>query len=203
MKKLISVLLLLTMVISLTGCGKKEETAPVAENAAEILNKIWANHTEEMLFPVMGGYDENFENIKSNEAGKFNSDSAEIADSITGIPADDFSKTDDIALIMHAMNANTFTATAFHVTDKNLVNTLASNYKENIMNRQWMCGFPDKLVVFTLEDYVLAFFGNEEIINNFKAKTTETYPAAKLAFEEMLSAGDDFFDGFWGVGYLK
>ena len=48
------------------------------------------------------------------------------------------------------MNANTFTAGAFHVASSSDVDSVVSDLKDNIMNRQWMCGFPDKLVILTL-----------------------------------------------------
>ena len=51
MKKVLSVLLALTMVLSLAACGKKaaEETTEAAEapaTAVEILEKTWAEYSE-------------------------------------------------------------------------------------------------------------------------------------------------------------
>lgn len=46
-----------------------------------------------------------------------------------------------------------------------------------------MCGFPDKLVVITVDDYVVSAFGNGELIDNFKAKLTAVYKSAVVAHE--------------------
>lgn len=39
------------------------------------------------------------------------------------------------------------------------------------MGRQWMCGFPDKLVVISVDDYLVSVFGNEELVNTFKTNS--------------------------------
>ena len=52
------------------------------------------------------------------------------------------------------------------------------------MGRQWMCGFPDKLVVISLDDYLVSVFGNEELVNTFKDKLTQTYENAKVISED-------------------
>ena len=85
--------------------------------------------------------------------------------------------------LMHMMNANTFTCGAFHVTKSEDVTAVADSLKENILKRQWMCGFPDKLVVITVDDYVVSAFGNGELIDNFKAKLTAVYKSAVVAHE--------------------
>ena len=36
---------------------------------------------------------------------------------------------------------------------------LAEDLRDAIQNKQWMCGFPDKLVVFTYDRYVVALYG--------------------------------------------
>ena len=55
---------------------------------------------------------------------------------------------------------------------------------DNVMGRQWMCGFPDKLVVISVDDYLVSVFGNEELVNTFKDKLTQTYENAKVISED-------------------
>ena len=105
------------------------------------------------------------------------------------LPAENVEMIDEAASLMHAMNANTFTGAAFHVTDAANAQVLISALKENILNTQWMCGFPDKLMIFTVNDeYVVSAFGNAEIMENFKTGLMEVYgDAAVFVLEETIS----------------
>ena len=69
------------------------------------------------------------------------------------------------------MNANTFTAGAFHVASSSDVDAVVSDLKDNVMSRQWMCGFPDKLVILTLGDYVISCYGAEDLVDQFSEKS--------------------------------
>ena len=84
------------------------------------------------------------------------------------------------------MNANTFTCGAFKVKNADDVASLAELLKDNILKRQWMCGFPDKLVVASVDDVVLAFFGKNDNIDTFKAKLTEAYASAEVISESPI-----------------
>ncbi len=55
------------------------------------------------------------------------------------------------------------------------------------MQRQWMCGFPDKLVILTVDNYIVSFFGANDIVDTFKGKVTAAYSSAKTVCEEPLS----------------
>ncbi|MBQ8597664.1 MAG: hypothetical protein IJ409_07750, partial [Lachnospiraceae bacterium] len=61
--------------------------------------------------------------------------------------------------------------------------------KDNITTTQWMCGFPDKLAIYTVNgEYVVSAFGNAEVMDNFKTKLEEVYGAgAVLVVEEDLA----------------
>ena len=96
----------------------------------------------------------------------------------------DAEKIDNAASIMHMMNANTFTCGAYHLKNADDVKSVAADLKENVMGRQWMCGFPDKLVVISVDDYLVSVFGNEELVNTFKDKLTQTYENTKVISED-------------------
>ena len=55
------------------------------------------------------------------------------------------------------------------------------------MNRQWMCGFPDKLVILTLGDYVVSCYGAEDLVDQFSGKVTETFADAAVACDEAIA----------------
>ena len=193
MKKRIVLLICGMMILSLFGCGKKEDVtetpAPEAAtvdvaDATELLSNVWGTYTEAELFPIGGG---DYENVVMDAPGKYDVSKAEEMDSVLGLPQSSAAMIDDAASMMHMMNANTFTCGAYHLTDASKQQAFADALKENIMNRQWMCGFPDTLLIASVGDeYVVSAFGNAEIMETFKTKLTAQYEAAEVMYEESL-----------------
>lgn len=200
MKKKILILLTVMMLSALTGCGKKEnaegnngqtgaqtgsEVAVDVADATDLLTKVWETYTEAELFPIGGG---DFENVVMDAPGKYDVSKVEDMDAVLGLPADSAAWIDDAASIMHMMNANTFTCGAYHLTDSANQQVLADSLKENIVNRQWMCGFPDTLIIASVgKEYVVSAFGNAEIIETFKTKLLTQYEGAEVMYEESLT----------------
>ena len=58
--------------------------------------------------------------------------------------------------------------------------------RDAIQSKQWMCGFPDKLVVFTYDRYVVALYGNEDLVNTFRDKLAAAYGNAVVAYDEAI-----------------
>lgn len=194
MKKKTIFLLMVLLIVALTGCGKnntatedsttkKPEVEKVAvADSADLLNKVWDTFEEDQKFFAMGG---DFNNPVDNAAGIFNIEDTENLTYMLYIPADRIALIDEAASLIHAMNTNTFTGAAFHLTDAANAQVVVDALKENILNTQWMCGFPDKLVIFTVnDDYVVFAFGNEEIVENFKTKLIEVYGDATFLYVE-------------------
>ena len=86
------------------------------------------------------------------------------------------------------LNANTFSAAAYHLADAANAETLVNSLKDSIKSTQWMCGFPDALIVAKVgSEYVVSAFGNAEIIENFKNKLSETFSLTDIVYEESLT----------------
>ncbi len=192
MKKLFALLLAAVTVLSLAACSKtddnntdKDDSVKITDSL-ELLNTVWNSYADDDKFPVAGG-DMSEENMTMSAPGNYGIDDADAIDATLGLPASSLAKIDNAASLVHMMNANTFTCGAFRVKDKNDVSTLASEIKDNIMARQWMCGFPDKLVIVSVDSYVVSFFGNEEIIDQFKNKLTEAYSSASVISEDPIA----------------
>ena len=191
MKKKILCLISVMMIAALAGCGNKKEDSQTSEavtvdvaDATELLTNVWSSYEEAELFPIGGG---DFENVVMDTPGKYDVSKAEEMDSVLGLPQASATMIDDAASIMHMMNANTFTCGAYHLTDGKGQQEFADALKENIMNRQWMCGFPDTLVIASVgNEYVVSAFGNAEIIETFKTKLLAQYEAAAVMYEESL-----------------
>lgn len=197
MKKIGILGLSMIMMFSMVACGedKASKTTEVATettteaaveiaDSLEIFTTVWATYGDEEKFSIAGG---DYNNSVMDAPGVFNVADAESLDAMLGVPAEIAGLIDGAASMMHMMNANTFTAGAYHVADPANQQTFCDKLKDNIMNRQWMCGFPDTLIVVKIGDsYVVSAFGNAEIMDTFKAKLLAEYPMAEIAYEESL-----------------
>lgn len=192
MKKIAAILLVTILTISLGSCGNKgggqganDGQEVNIKDSLELLNTVWNSYTEEEKFPAAGG-DMTEENMTMDGPGRFSIEDGAMLDSTLGFPAAALSKIDDAASLMHMMNANTFTCGVFRVKDSGSISSLTDAVKENIMNRQWMCGFPEKLVIITVGDYVISFFGDGGITDTFKEKVSAAYEGAQIVCEEPI-----------------
>lgn len=201
MKRLLTLFLALAMLVSFAACGKKTGSSspsdlqtpaptetpaePVAADALELMDTVWALYGDDEKFAVFGG---DMEHADEEGPGAYALGDAAMLDSDFGLPEDMADKVDDAASLRHMMNVNTFTGVAFRVTDAAEVQTVADALKEQVLQRQWMCGFPDVLVIILVDNYVVSLFGNEELVNNFKDKTLAAYDTATVAYTEPLNA---------------
>ena len=147
----------------------------------EILTTVWATYAEEDKFAIMGGTSTMNEPDSIEIAGN-----ESVLDNTVALPSDCVELIDDAATMIHMLNANTFSCGVFRVTDSQNVATVTEKIRDNVLNRQWICGFPDKLVITTIGNYVVSAFGNEEIIDTFQAALESCYEDAELVYEESL-----------------
>ena len=163
----------------------KEADESDAQGAVKLLDDIWAVYGEDDKFPVAGG-DYNPDNARDDAAGKYGLEDSAAINDVFGIAEDDVALIDDVASLGHMMNANTFTAGGFHVTDKENVAAIAEHLKDGILEKQWMCGFPDVLVVYQVDDYIVSAYGLTDIIDTFSANLSEVYPDAVELYKENI-----------------
>ena len=190
MKKILALLLAAVMVLSLAACTNKGSeggaTSPSGaqtnqpKSALEILEKVWSKYSADEKFPATGGSEKH---MKEDMPGKFDVSDAEALDFELGFPKANASEIDDAASLMHMLNQNNFSCGVYHVKDSGNVEALAGKIKENILARQWLCGFPEKLVILTVGDYIVSVFGAGELTDTFVAKLSAEYSSAKKLFD--------------------
>jgi len=189
MKKVLSILLLMTLALALSACGQEKTTGESdgqisVKSPVDLLDAVWASYdNEEDKFPAAGG---DIDNTNMEGPGKFGLDDPAALDSTLGFPAAEVDKIDGAASLLHMMNANTFTCGVFHTKDAGGISALAGQLKDNIMGRQWMCGFPDKLIIVKVDSYIVSFFGNTQIVDTFSSKLTTVYPSGEVLFDEPI-----------------
>ena len=197
MKKLISLVLVLVMALSVfAGCTNNEtpnnnetpdngETVTGPASALEVLETVWALFGDDEKFPVMGG---DFENAQMDVPGVWNSDLLVDLSYSLQLPEAEMAKVADAATMIHMMNANTFTSAVLHLNEGEDVAAFATNAKDSIMAAQWMCGFPEKLVIADLGgNYLLVCFGLNDAVNPFEAKLGEAYANANILYSEAIA----------------
>lgn len=190
MKKILALLLAAVMVLSLAACTDKGSeggaTSPSGaqtnqpKSALEILEKVWSKYSTDEKFPATGGSEKH---MKEDKPGKFDVSDAEALDFELGFPKAQASEIDDAASLMHMLNENNFSCGVYHVKDSGNAEALAGKIKENILARQWLCGFPEKLVILTVGDYIVSVFGAGELTDTFVAKLSAEYSSAKQLFD--------------------
>ena len=187
MKKTISLTLALVLALSLAACGKNGNTdssADVPADANTLLTTVWDSYTDDEKFPAAGG---DYENPVEDAPGAVDISDADNLNYMLTLPVEDASKIDGAAALGHMMNANTFTCGAFHITSKDDVEAVANDLRDAIQSKQWMCGFPDKLVIFTYDQYVVSLYGDEELVNTFRDKFTAAYSDSVVAYDEAIA----------------
>ena len=190
MKKLVAFMLAMTLTLSLTACGGGKSSTTTKDDtegktAVDILNDVWAVYEADEKFAIAGG---DYENMVQDAPGTVNVSDGETLDALLGFPAGSAELIDDGASMMHMMNQNTFTAGVYHVVSADDVQDVAKAVKENIMNRQWLCGFPDDLVIYSVgTNYVVAAFGAEEVVDTFEDNLEEVYKSTKNLYDEDLT----------------
>ncbi len=184
MKKLLSMLLVAAMMCSLSACGsnsaeKAEDVAPL-----DVLTAVWETYAEDEKFAAMGG---DMNNMVENAPGTFDATDKASLDATLGFPEASVGMIDDAASLVHMLNANTFTAGAYHVTETDEIEMLVADLEDNIVNRQWLCGFPETLIIVKVgHSTIVSAFGNGELIDNFKTKLLTVYEDAEVLSEKSL-----------------
>lgn len=191
MKKLIAFLLAGVMLLSLAACAAKTDDQPAAEedtiaDALTLLNTVWAGYTEDEKFPAAGG-DYSEENMTDGAPGRVSLEDPSNVEYLLSIPAAVVEKADDAASLTHMLNSNTFTCGAIRLKDAGEMEAAAKDIKDYIMAKQWMCGFPDKLVVASTGSYLIEVYGAEDLVNTFRDKLQSAYPQTTILSDDPIA----------------
>ena len=200
MKKMISLLLVMLMSVSmlaLAGCSGNENNgggsntepdAPAIESAQAFYTDVWAKFAEDDKFPSGGG---DAEHSMEDGPGQFllteeNAESFKYLLHVTDELYDMLE--DDVSTLQHMMNTNTFWSAVAKLKDPSKAAEFAEDYKTAIQGQRWMCGFPDKVVVISVGDYVVMAYGLEDNINNLVAACSAVEESATVLIDAPAEA---------------
>ena len=211
MKKLVVLLLMITLGIGCVACSKKNPTdtqntsgvnsemnQPTEQDtqkpatpsvqvtdSLEILTKVWNSYGEEEKFYAAGGHPDAY---VEGKPASYNLSKAEDLERTFCIPQESIQLVDDAATLQHSMNINNFSAAAYHLKSASDMQKVVDSIKDMTLNNQWLCGFPEKLIVVSVGDeYLVSAYGNGELITNFENKLSAVYGnAVKVMVKEDL-----------------
>lgn len=188
MKKLIAILMAGVLTLALAACAAKPaaDSANAIADALTLLNTVWASYQDDEKFPAAGG-DYSEENMTDGAPGKVALDDLSSVEYLLDIPASVLEQADDAASLVHMMNGNTFTCGALRLKSGASMDDAAKAVKDYIMNMQWMCGFPDKLVVASVDGYLVSVFGLEDFVNTFRDKLTAVYADTVIISDDPIA----------------
>lgn len=182
MKKIISLALAAVMLLSFAACGGS--TAKVKE-PVDVLNAVWEEYADDQKFFAIGG-DAN--NMVDNAPGKYDVAADPDATAAQLVCLEDSAKmVDSAAMLMHAMNSNNFTGAAYRIADGYKTEDFVNSMEKAISENQWICGFPERLLIVTVSDEcVVIAFGAADIIETFRNNLTKVFPDASISTEKAL-----------------
>ena len=193
MKKIIALLLVAVMALGMAACGAAEEAGTTAAatteakveapaSAVEVLENVWALYNEETeKFFAMGG---DFNAPVDGAPGNVDVTNTEFLQYNLLVPEAQWASVTEAASLIHGMNANTFTCGAYKVAD---VAAFAEAMKEAILNNQWMCGFPERLLVVNVGGVVVVAFGINDAMTPFQTHLAEAYAGAETLIDEPIA----------------
>ncbi|MEE0968402.1 MAG: hypothetical protein U0M06_03395 [Clostridia bacterium] len=204
MKKILALILAAIMLFAVVSCGNTnndgkdndtngtsndtENNTELAYNSpVELLTTIWNSFSDDQKFPVGGGNTYNFDTMVDGAPGEFVALADSDYNANLGYPEADVSKIDGVASMFHMMNVNTFTMSAFHFINADDASAMVEVLKNNIASREWICGFPEKLVIMSAPgNYLIVMWGAGDLIESFVTNTTEAVSGAKVVVDQAL-----------------
>ena len=177
-KKVIGAIVAVVLVVAIVIGGYallKTSDAPKKEFAdtADVINQVLATYDEDKKFPSVGG---DMTTPVDGKAGLMSLDDPDSVDYMLHTNEDLRAQVDEVASYVHQMLANNFTSGSFKLKDAKTADDFCTSLEKTLSETQWMCGIPDKMVIFTVNggDYVVYAVGGAENIDYFKAQFTAT-----------------------------
>ena len=180
------------VVMTLSGCGNRQSSeekqktdTPEYAKALDVLNAVVDSYEEDELFSMYGG---DQEHAVADAPGAFDMEKKEELDVSFGLPESEYDKVDDVATMVHMMNANTFTGAAYRLKEGTDTDAFADAVKSAILAKQWICGQPDTLVVIQAKDaYVITVFGEAGLVEVFKTHALSALDGAEVITEAPIA----------------
>ena len=154
MKKFLSVILVLTMVLSMAACGKKaQETAPAAQSVAGTMEELLNKTIEQRPVEFMGG-------VIPVDLTDSSEDGLWALKNYTGL--DSAEKISEAAAFEPMMGSLAFSMVMVRLADGADAKSVAESMKSGIDTRKWICVEANDLKVAGFGDVVMLIMVNSD-----------------------------------------
>ena len=163
---------------------KPAPSKPAYDSALKVLETVVGG--SELEFPFIGGGADNM--VDGAPGAVALSDTNTLV--MLGLPEAQVSGLGikDAASMINAMNSNIFTGAAFNLGAGADVNAFAGTFKEEVLNRQWLCGAPEVVVVIDAGNgFVVTFYGAAEVVESVQSMALANLAGASVIVNEAIS----------------
>lgn len=102
------------------------------------------------------------------------------------LPTDQMDKVVDAATVIHLLNANSMTAGVVKLQEGADVKAFADATADRISNNQWMCGFPEKMVIIQIsDDFLFVGFGLTDLLDPMVKGMSESWTVTELCNQSL------------------
>lgn len=155
---------------------------PEGNAATTVLRNTWAKYADDQKFFAMGG---DYDNLVDGNAGNVPATSEFLTGSLL-VPADQAANVAEAGSLLHAMNVNTFTCGAYKLAEGADKTAFVTAIQTAIQGNQWICGFPETLLVVEADGIVVVAFGNGEVVSTFQTNLIAAYAEAEILVNEAI-----------------
>ncbi len=187
---LTAVALILAMALAMTGCGSSQDTADGGgkessyTDALAVLTAVVGAYTGDDLFAMYGG---DQANAVMDAPGTFDISKTEELEFTLGLPPEQAEAVEDAASMVHMMNGNTFTGAVYRLKDGTDREAFAEAFKTYTLDREWICGFPETLLIVDVDGcYIITAYGEAGIMETFKNNALSALSGAQVMVEAPL-----------------
>lgn len=154
-------------------------TTEDTQSPLDILQAVWDKYDTDDKFSTFGG---DQENAVADAPGSIDVTNEDTLLYTHLVPSERFGDIKAAASLMHAMNANIFSAVVFEMKDSKAADAFASSMADALKGNRWVCGTPDAFFVAIIEDrFVVSSYGQDPL-DDFEETLKQVYPNAKIAF---------------------
>ena len=176
-----------------------EITEPVElpySSAIELLQIIFdgynaAQTTDDTKLQVGGGNINNYDTVNAEGPAAFVALTDEDYEQNLAVPASEVAKIESAASMFNLMNTNNFNCYTIQFKTNTDIDTSIEAIKANILDRQWICGAPEKLVVIKMPgDCILVVWGAVQfggIVDPFAASIATLVEGATTVVEHSFA----------------
>ncbi len=168
-----------------TGENLEETLAPVVADTetTKVLFQLWEQMGEENQFPIMGGH---MSTGISGTPGNYDVTYAEDMQYNLLVPAEQTGNIAEAASMIHMMNANSFTCGAYLLNEGVDAQAFADAMQAAIQGNQWMCGFPERLIITQIDNVIVVAFGVGDLMTPFAESLGIAYAQNNQFYDEAI-----------------